>query len=768
MKRKLLTVLLFAVASAPVCLGGFVKKITSRSVRSVVFALSFTSLGFPAQVSAAVHAVFELSTPVTAPFPSDWFTVPDASHSTRRRVNLPLPKCAARPSDCEDLNVINTLDGFSSDPRLSIPFDGPIAVTTVTSETVFLVRLGSMFCDGDDDCDDDGDDGGHVTGFNQVVWDPATNTLHVKSNEFLDQHTRYGVIVTNRLRDGQGRPVEASKTFRRFRETVRGEYKQALLEAIHAARRIGVRENEIVAASVFTTQSLTAILEKIRDQIKAATPEPADFNLGPGGTRTVFPLNEVTGITFNPQTRTDGPLGTPIRVPIELLDIFPGVVGAIAFGRYNSPDYQVHPGEFIPPTGTRTGSPAVRGTNEIYFNVYLPSGPKPAAGWPVAIFGHGGGQNKNLSFNVAATMAAHGVATIAINAVGHGFGPLGTLVVNQTVGARVTVAAGGRGFDQNGDGIIAADEGLTAAAPRTILLFTDGLRQTVADLMQLVRVIEVGMDVDGDGFADLDPSRIYYFGHSLGGYYGTVLLGVEPAMRAGVLTSAGGINIREILLSPSERPALGQSLSSRTPLLINAPGITNLGGVAVSGPPQFQFNENFPLRDGIPLRVRLADGTSQDIQSPVINTVAGAMAIQQVVENIEWASQSGDPVAYAPHLRRNPLTAVPAKSVVYQIAKTDQTVPNPVAAALLRAGDLADRATFYRHDLAFAENPMLPKNPHGFMVRSDILAFRAITLADRPAVARRSELHPVSPDSGYAPSRAPPLRWPPGHRAQTD
>src|SRR5215472_644491 len=286
----------------------------SRSIGSAVLALSFTSLGIPGQVLAAVHAVFELSTPATAPFPSDWFTVRDASHNTRRQVNLPLPQCTLRPSDCEDLNVINTLDGFSADPRLSIPFDGPIDVTTVTSETVFLVRLGSMFCDGDDACDDDGDDGGHVIGINQVVWDPATSVLHVKSNEFLDQHTRYGLIVTNRLRDGQGRPVMASETFRRFRHTVRGEYKQALLEAIHAARRIGVRENEIVAASVFTTQSLTAILEKIRDQIKADTPEPADFNLGPGGTRAVFPLNEVTGITFNPQISVDGPLGTPIRV----------------------------------------------------------------------------------------------------------------------------------------------------------------------------------------------------------------------------------------------------------------------------------------------------------------------------------------------------------------------------------------------------------------------------------------------------------------------
>ena len=31
------------------------------------------------------------------------------------------------------------------------------------------------------------------------------------------------------------------------------------------------------------------------------------------------------------------------------------------------------------------------------------------------------------------------------------------------------------------------------------------------------------------------------------------------------------------------------------------------------------------------------------------------MAIQTVIDNTEWVSQSGNPVAYAPHLRRSPL-----------------------------------------------------------------------------------------------------------------
>src|SRR6266700_835986 len=415
------------------------------------------------------------------------------------------------------------------------------------------------------------DDGGRVIGINQIVWDATTSTVHVESDELLDQHTHYALIVTSGVHAENGSSVEASEAFRRFRHTVRGEYKRALLDAIRAARRIGVHERDIVTASVFTTQSVTSVLEKIRDQIKAVTPEPADFRLGPAESRTMFSLDTVASITLQQQTRSDPPTFSRVTVNSSLLQLIPGAVGTIAFGKYDSPDYEVHPGEFIPPIGTRTGTPAVQGTNEIYFNLFLPSGPKPALGWPVAIFGHGNDQEKNLSFNVAATMAAHGIATIAINAVGAGFGPLGTLTVNRTAGEPRTFSAGGRGIDQNSDHVIEANEGLAAAPPRTIIYRTDGIRQTVADLMQLVRVIEVGVDVDGDGSPDLDASRIYYFGHSQGSNYGTVFLGIDPSVKVATLTSLGGPVIENQRLAPSAgRPVLGQVLASRIPPLLNA------------------------------------------------------------------------------------------------------------------------------------------------------------------------------------------------------
>ncbi len=114
------------------------------------------------------------------------------------------------------------------------------------------------------------------------------------------------------------------------------------------------------------------------------------------------------------------------------------------------------------------------------------------------------------------------------------------------------------------------------------------------------------------------------------------------------------------------------------------------------------------------------------------------MAIQEVLDNQEWVTLSGDPLGYMSHLRKDPLPGVPAKAVLLLFAKGDQQVSNPATTALLRAGDLADRATFYRHDLAYAEEPRMPKDPHTFLGginRPDIPLWYEIALGAREQVA---------------------------------
>ena len=718
---------------------------TTRHVISVMFA---TLLAPSLAAAAGVHALFDLDglTTATAPFPSDRFTVPDNNQNTGLRINLPKPDCTAQVSDCEDIDTLNTLDGFNLQPRLSIPFNGPIDVSTVSSATVFLVSP----------------DGRRI-GINQVVWDVESNTLHVESDELLGQHTPYVLIVTRGVRDLANEPVDASGAFQAFRHgkkighvdddpAVTG-YRQALLAGLErASAAAGVDLTHIAVASVFTTQSITAILEKIRDQIKAATPLPADFLLGPGGTRTVVPVGAITSIGFSRHLGANT-LGVPIFSLNNLLPTsrqlrsvqqnpdFPGAVGYVAFGKYRSPSYLtpcINPtrdapcDRFIPPVGTRTGTPLVQGTEEIFFNLFLPAAtdnrPRPAAGWPVVILGMGSSDNKELgSYLAAPAMAAHGIALIAINGLGQGFGPLSTLTLRADLNGdgivdSATFSSGARSFDQNGDGLIGtgtlppANEGNEVLPQGSSISRRDILRQTVVDLMQLVRAIEVGIDVDGDGSADLDPSRISFVGFSQGASTGTMFAAIEPRLAAVVLNVGGGANIEAFRLSPVNRPDVGRYLARRVPSLLNAPGIERIAEVPISPP---RFNENLPLRNGAPLAVALADGTGHTIQSPVINPVPGAMDIRRVIEHTQWALQAGDPGAYAPYLRRQPLDGVPKKSVLVQFGRGDQTIPNPATTAVVRAGDLADCATFFRNDLAFAANPntTLTKDPHGFAIR---------------------------------------------------
>jgi hypothetical protein len=266
--------------------------------------------------------------------------------------------------------------------------------------------------------------------------------------------------------------------------------------------------------------------------------------------------------------------------------------------------------------------------------------------------------------------------------------------------------------------------------------------------MQLVRVIQAGVDVNGDEVADLDPDSVYYTGISLGGMYGAQFLAVEPDVSAGALLVLGGPAIDRLRFGGVNRAGsglLGQTAGTAVVShgLLNTPGITRLDGLTVPAP---YFNENMPLRDGVPLNVTvlLADGSTENrvIQSPVTNDVDGAMAIQQVFDNWEWVSLGGDPLAYAPYLRKDPLPGVDAKSVLVQFAKGDVYAENPTTTAFLRAGDLADRATYYRYDLTpvYSQDPNLRQPvgyPHTFaaLATSTNLTIQAVALAAQRQIA---------------------------------
>jgi hypothetical protein len=687
---------------------------------------STVSLIRDTQAANTVHVLFGFNTPESGIFPTDIFTVADGSQKTGLRINLPLPDCGARPSDCGDLALIDTLDGFNLQPRVAIPFDGDIDPMSVNSSNVFFIELG------DADFRHDGEwrhrRRPRVIGVNQLVWDQASRVLAAESDEQLRQHTRYALIATSGVRAKSGAPIEASMAFRRFalaphhdlffgdddlkcqfsHDCKLIEYRKALIDALKAARGIG--EGEVVGASLFTTQSVTATLESIRDQIKASTPEPANFLLGPGGARTVFSLSGIQAIDWQQQIKVNPPAFQPFKPqypgetsPLLLLDQYkPGAVGRIAYGSFKSPRH-IGDEPFMPPVGARAGVPPVQEVDTLYVNIFLPAGAAPSGGWPVVIFGLGGGAYKEESpWLTAAAFASHGIATACINVVGQAYGPLSFLKVSLKDGSVVQFPSGGRGKDLNGDGMISDNEGVSAVSPEHAGVGArDAIRQQIIDFMQLVRVIEMGVDVDGDGASDLDPSQISYFGYSFGaGAFGHIFMALEPSVKVGVLASPGGLNSRPDLLRmrPSARSQVGSVLSARVPSLLNSPGLTEWAGIPVNPP---YFNENTPLRN----------------QPIVTDHVDGAMDVQKYFDRVAWISNSGDGASYAPYIRKEPLTGMSPKVILINFGKGDLNAPNPRTTQLIRAGDNADVTTFYRNDLAFAEDNMVFKDPHTYFFR---------------------------------------------------
>jgi hypothetical protein len=624
-----------------------------------------------------VEPRFEVDTPARAPFPSDRFTVADRAQRTGLRMALPAPSCAVERSACDDARLVDELDGFDLDPRLALPFTGPIDPGSVSVRSVFLVRLAPGPPE--------------AIGVERLVYDPAAHTLYARPDALLEPETRYGLVVTRELRDAGGRAIARSGAFARFLGGRDGApavrtYRDALTRLMRALDRRGVRADTVAAASVFTTGSVSGFLEQARDALERRPPPPALVTAPDGGGRAWFPRAALTRLVLHQQIRTatGGPDAVrEVRLPVAALS---PAVGGVALGWYWSPSYLTAERRIAePPTARPSGEPAQQ--VPIAFVLVVPAGRPPAGGWPVALMGHGyGGEMLGSALLIADSLARHGVATAAITVVGHGGGPESRLVVERADGPPVEVRVPGRGVDLDGDGRIGAAEGLGATGAVAALGLRDGLRQQVVDLMALVRALRGGLDVDGDGVVDTRGDRMTYVGQSLGGIYGTLLLAVDPRVSAGVLNVPGGPVGEIARLSPVFRPLLRDTLARRAPPLASSAG---------------GFHDDLPLRG----------------DRPVLGPPPSALAIQDFLARAVWLARRGDPVAYARYLRAAPLPGLEPKRVLVQFAWGDGVVPNPTTTALIRAGQLADTTALLRYDRVVAQLPRELTEGHSFLLR---------------------------------------------------
>lgn len=462
---------------------------------------------------------------------------------------------------------------------------------------------------------------GSRTGVDRVVWDPAMSTLYAHPAEQLAPSTTYRLRV-------QGGPGH------------RG------------------------AQTVFTTLSATDGLLDLHEQIEDGS---ALTGLAERGLRVegVFPA-ATTRVVFR-QDRGTGLVDEPLVTPLA------GSGARYVFGSYLAPSW-LRPDVTIEQTPTRDDGPAPTGATRLPFIAVLPAGPAPAGGFPVSVYGHGFTRSAADVFLASVANAQAGLATIGTDVVGHGYGPRSTWEI--TSGATTTsLSAYGRGVDQaDAETAIGSTEGSSATGAASALGSRDALRQTVADVMTLVRSVG-GTDVDRDGAADLSGKDVTYFGQSFGGIYGTMLAGVDRDVARSVLNVPGGPVTEIARLSPSFRPLTTQSLQAAE--LLNS-----------ADPTRAFFQEQLPLKGA----------------GPVTATVPGALAIQDYLARTTWATRPGSPETFAPLIRD--------ERVIIQVAYGDETVPNPTSYTIADAGDLFSRVSLFRNDKATPELP----NPHGFLL----------------------------------------------------
>jgi pimeloyl-ACP methyl ester carboxylesterase len=608
--------------------------------------------------AADTRVLFDPYTPRIGPFPTDFLTASDPNQKTGRTVDLPKPDCTVEPSTCSELTMINQLDGFNLQPRLNVSFSAPINPDTLRAG-LWLVWLENLTQD-----EYGLQRAGHVTPINQVSYEPQSHAAFAKPDEFLDQHRRYALVVTDAVLDMAGAPVKADSGYLGCVAAVPNDYCNDL-----ARVPAMVNGHRVVGASVFTTMSVTDFMEKARRQLVnvAANPQPT-------GVKSYFNVNEIASMDLHFQMGADPSKLSEENLPLSLL----AGIGHVAFGMFQSPMF-LNAGYTIPQTPTGLPDVSYASVQPVYFHVLVPATQKPAAGYPVIVFGHGFGSNRFEEPTAEASVLVQaGFAVIAINVFGHGYGPNGKVTITQTDGRSFDLPAGGRGQPLSPGGSYGGFDGCVLAG---IFGARDCLRQTVIDQMQLVRAITNGLDLDGDGTPDLDPSRIYYAGHSFGAMYGTMLTAVEPNISAAVLNSGGGT------LTDIARTSNDFRIFALLDLLGRSPSLTGNG---------LNFEDGYTLRYQ-PVNV---------LKDPAV------LAVQEFFERTEWYGTPGDAIGYAPHLASSTLPNVPIKPVLFQYGIGDSTVPNPSETNLVRAANMRLTTTVLRWDVARAIAPQLQQNPH--------------------------------------------------------
>jgi len=470
-------------------------------------------------------------------------------------LNIPVPD----ENDFSNPRVaLNTLDGFSTiEPfvaDLSVRNSGQLGddsgtpATLLDAETiqiqdsvrVFEVTVGAA---------------GQVTGVvgeldatqMLVTAVPADPTMSANGSQLLfvplqplNGGTTYMVLVTNGVRDAQGVPQQRGITYDALAGSAdltgdAGALQGLIRAMLGAGSSAGVNANSVTLSWTFNTQSITPVLQALKDAAVSSPIAVVDTMIDTGDLSPASPnLADIFAGQMSVPYYLDIPSQTNPTAPLQTFMTNAG-------------------GGFLTPLDN---TPVVQNTLTIPVLMTRPKGDAPENGWPVAIFQHGITRNRADLLAIADALASAGFAAVGIDIPMHGISP-----TDAAAGFRL--AGSERNFDvdfvDNASGAPGPDGVVDASGTHfynlaNLVNTRANLRQSVADLFTLSASVGT--------IPDIDPSRKVFVGHSLGAIIGTTMLAFDDTFASASLGMAGGGLPRNLANAPAFAATIAGGLAA--------------------------------------------------------------------------------------------------------------------------------------------------------------------------------------------------------------
>jgi hypothetical protein len=581
-------------------------------------------------VAPSAIARFELDPAFdAAPFPGDFRRASDGSIVLGE---LPTRR-TAEPMFDRIRSLLSKRSGFCATCNVYFPIDGELDRASVPRETEGLATDAIVLVDADEASPERGRLLPIVAEWNDAL---GLVSFRPRTGIALAGGRTYAAAITSSLRASDGTPLGADEGF----APLRAELVAPLVAA-------GVDAGRIVAATVFTTEDVTAELRRLRE-LELAAPVPV--------------------VTIDRVWRSGTELDELLGVPSEDrpgIDVMPAPEsggdrairhGSIAFvigGRITAP-------RFVTGSGTDVGelrrdaSGAIEAgpLEDVPFLLSIPSGVELRS-LPVLVHHHGFNASRVTGMCLAETVARAGAAVLSIDAYQHG---------ERAASARDELHAM-RGDFVGADGI--AETSVTDVTTRVFgiggvpsddVLYPGyalgAFAQFAADVVATVRFVREGelapIRAADPALAELsfDPA-VDYAGNSMGSVVGTSVLVIEPSIRRAVLNVPPGAIVENLSDSPAFRPL---AFSTLLPIL----GIDTRG----------------------------------------IDEIDRHMLLEPITDLFRWVIEPIDPLALAPHVLANRVDGDPAPDVLFQVAALDEVAAPRATRSLLEAID-APRVTIY-------------------------------------------------------------------------